>query len=401
MRLRQGNPFLIFTVFLALLAGLQPVKASERLVEKQRFSMPAFTTFNGSTIKNLQVGFESYGKLNREKSNVILITHYFSGSSHAAGKYSQSDAKPGYWDTIIGPGKAIDTNQYFVISVDTLVNLNVGDKNVITTGPASINPDTGKPYGLSFPVVTIRDFVNVQKAVLESLGIDSLYAVIGASMGSMQALDWAVAYPDKVPRMISVIGSGEADAWTTLALEQWTLPIKLDPNWNKGDYYSRTPPMEGLTASLMMLTQQALHPEFINAANPHHNALDNKVLNDINQSPAVVDWLRTMAEKRAQTSDANHLLYLVRANQLYIAGHNKALNEALKAVKARCLFLPSNNDLLLMPYMARQVHNRLLELHKHSYLTEIQGNAGHLNGLSHIQSQANTIAAFLADKELP
>ena len=181
----------IFLLCCTLLLALPAVAATAEeilLTSKERFSMPSYTTVGGRTIKSLQVGWESYGELNQAKDNVILITHYFSANSHAAGKYHPEDAAPGYWDAIIGPGKAIDTNQYFVISVDSLANLNANDPNVITTGPASINPDTGKPYGLDFPVVTIKDFVNVQKAVLESLGIRKLHAVIGPSMGSMQAL---------------------------------------------------------------------------------------------------------------------------------------------------------------------------------------------------------------------
>ena len=135
------------------------------MVEKRVFEMPHFTTFGGKQIKNVKVGWEAYGTLNDAKSNVILITHYFSGSSHAAGKYDENDPAPGYWDSIIGPGKAIDTDRFYVISVDTLANLNAYDPHVITTGPTSINPDTGKPYGLDFPVVTIRDSVNVQKTL--------------------------------------------------------------------------------------------------------------------------------------------------------------------------------------------------------------------------------------------
>ena len=117
------------------------------LVEKRAFTLAHFTTESGASIPDVKVGWESYGKLNADKSNVILITHFFSGTSHAAGKYRESDVLAGYWDAIIGPGKAIDTNKYFVISADTLVNANWHSKDVITTGPASINPKTGKPYG--------------------------------------------------------------------------------------------------------------------------------------------------------------------------------------------------------------------------------------------------------------
>lgn len=372
---------------------------AELLVEKQRFETENFKTFNGQTIKKVAVGWESYGQLNTQKDNVILITHYFSASSHAAGKYSPDDPQAGYWDAIIGPDKAIDTNKYFVISVDTLANINANDPKVITTGPASINPDTGKAYGLSFPVVTIRDFVNVQKLVLESLGIQKLHAVIGASMGSMQAIDWASAYPEWVPRMISVIGTGQSDAWSAALLEQWALPIKLDPNWQGGDYYQGAPPTQGLIAALMFITQSALTPEFINQVGQSdavkHQSLASGPLHSIHQSHGIIKWLRARAESRAAVSDANHLLYLVRANQLFVAGHGDTLKEGLTKIQAKSLFLPSSNDLLLMPYLSHQANQTLLELGKSSALLELSGNAGHLNGVIAISQKAQKIKDFL------
>src|SRR5207244_6347989 len=140
-------------------------------VEKKTVAMPAYATGGRTTIKGVRVGYETYGTLNAARDNVVLVAHFYSGNSHAAGKYAASDPAPGYWDAIIGSGKPIDTDRFFVVSSDTLVNLNLKDPNTITTGPASIDPDTGKAYGMTFPIVTIRDFVNVQKALLDSLGI--------------------------------------------------------------------------------------------------------------------------------------------------------------------------------------------------------------------------------------
>lgn len=392
------NSSLIATL---LLWCLSSSVLADLLVEKKRFETDNFKTFNGQTIKKVAVGWESYGKLNAQKDNVILITHYFSASSHAAGKYSPDDPQAGYWDALIGPDKAIDTNKYYVISVDTLVNLNANDPNVITTGPASINPDTDKAYGLSFPVVTIRDFVNVQKLVLESLGIQKLHAVVGASMGSMQAIDWASAYPQWVPRMLSVIGSSQSDAWSTALLEQWTLPIKLDPNWKGGDYYQNTPPTQGLIAALMYITQDALTPEFFNQVGKteavNHQSLESGPLHSIHQSHNIVKWLRARAESRAAISDANHLLYLARANQLFVAGHGDNLKNGLANIQAKSLFLPSNNDLLLMPYLSHRANQGLLDLGKSSELFELQGNAGHLNGVIAISQKAEKIKDFLND----
>ena len=205
---------------LVLLSTSPVAGAYEPLVEKQVFEMPAYTTVGGETIDNVRVGWEAYGTLNEARDNVILITHFFSGTSHAAGRYSADDPTPGYWNSIIGSGKPIDTDEFYVISSDTLVNLNAGSPNVTTTGPASIDPATDEPYAMDFPVVTIRDFVNVQKALLESLGIEQLHAVMGASMGALQAIEWASAYPDWVERLIPVIGAGEAAGVMPLAIER-------------------------------------------------------------------------------------------------------------------------------------------------------------------------------------
>ena len=206
------------------------------LVEKRVFTLERFTTLGGATLRDVRIGWECYGTLNADKSNAVLVTHYFSGTSHAAGRYAASDALPGYWDAIIGPGKAIDTDRYFVVASDTLTNLNANDPNVVTTGPASLDPATGKPYGLSFPVVRIGDFVNLQSALLDSLGIGRLKAVVGPSMGALQAYEWAVTYPERVERIVTVIGAAGGDPFLIGWLSLWAQPIRLDPNWNGGDY---------------------------------------------------------------------------------------------------------------------------------------------------------------------
>lgn len=173
----------------ALLLASASATAWDGLVEKQVFEMEEYTTVGGETIAPVRIGWEAYGTLNEDKDNVILITHFFSGTSHAAGRYAEDDEAVGYWDAIIGPGKPLDTDEYYIIASDTLVNLNAHDPNVTTTGPASTNPETGEPWGTDFPLVTIRDFVEVQKALLESQGIERLHAVMGASMGSLQAYE--------------------------------------------------------------------------------------------------------------------------------------------------------------------------------------------------------------------
>lgn len=362
------------------------------LVEKRQFSLKQFQT-QGGAVLDVTVGWEAYGELNTDASNVILITHYFSGNSHAAGRYRTSDAEPGYWDAIIGPGKAIDTNRFYVVSVDSLANLQPLSPDVITTGPASINSATGHPYGLDFPVVAIRDFVNVQKALLESLGITALYAVVGPSMGSFQALDWAVAYPDWVPRIASVIGAGQLDAWTVLGLERWSDAVKSDPAWQGGDYYASGQPAEGINLALGYLFLDATAPASINSL--YAPPIDELPRTDIRaRHQCVTQHLAAMAAK-AEFVDANSILYLVRASQNFIAGFSGNLKDNLERVQARCLFMPASHDRLLMPYLARHAHELLQSLGKDSHYQEIDGIWGHLDGIASITSQAETLRRFL------
>src|SRR3954466_9700448 len=154
---------------IALTPAAASASRTNLIVEKKTFELPTYTTAGGATIRGVKVGWESYGELNADRSNAILVTHFFSGTSHAAGKYKPEDRAPGYWDPIIGPGKAIDTNRYFVTSSDTLVNLSPNDPNVVAGGPATIDPATGKRSGLSFPVVSIRDVGAREKARRHSL----------------------------------------------------------------------------------------------------------------------------------------------------------------------------------------------------------------------------------------
>src|SRR5260221_11429105 len=222
--------------------------------------MPQFTTDGGRTIKNVRIGYESYGKLNAAGDNAIFVAHFFTGNSHAAGRYKAEDKGAGYWDSVIGPGKPFDTDRYFVLSADSLVNVNVKDPNPTPTGPAGVNPDTGKPYGMSFPIVTIRDFVRVQKALADSLGIRKFAAVTGASMGSLQAMEWAATYPEMVERVIPVIPGGlEANPYLIEMLNTWAAPIVNDPKWNGGDYYGREEPVKGLAEALQLVSLNARH----------------------------------------------------------------------------------------------------------------------------------------------
>ncbi len=380
---------------------LIPVAAAEAydgIVEKKVFSMPAYTTVGGPTIKNVRVGYETYGALSPAKDNAILIAHFFSGNSHAAGKYKASDVAAGYWDSIIGAGKPIDTDKFFVISSDTLVNLNTKDPNTITTGPASTNPDTGRPYGMTFPIVTIRDFVNVQKALLDSLGIRRLRAVMGASMGAIQSFEWAAAYPDMVERIVPVIGTAEMGAYGIGWLNVWGAPIMLDPKWNNGDYYGKQEPVEGLALALKTVTLHARHYGWADRTfGRKWAATDQDPGTSWQHKYAIEAALDKVAAGRAKVSDANSFLYLARANQLFVAGHRGSLEEGLAAVRAKVLLIPAGSDLLLFPEYSKQAMAILKKQGKTVHYVEIDGDGGHLDGVLAVAKAGEAIRKFLSE----
>ncbi|HXW19999.1 MAG TPA: homoserine O-acetyltransferase [Roseiarcus sp.] len=369
------------------------------IVAKKTFELPEFRTLSGRTIERVRIGWESYGELNAEKSNAILVCHYFSGASHAAGRYAESDPLPGYWDAIIGSGKAIDTDKYFVFSSDTLVNINAFDPTVVTTGPASINPATGKPYGLDFPLVTIGDFVRVQKALVDSLGIRKLRAVIGPSMGGLQTYEWAASYPDMMERIMPVIAAAKPGPWLIAWLNVWGTPVLVDPAWNGGDYYDKQPPTKGLAEAIKIIALHANHYQWTDATYGRAFAKEG-----VDPADAIGNKFRVEAafeeagKARAQFADANHLLYLIKANQTFIAGAGagaKTAEEGLSRIKAPALALYSPTDLV---FPSAWVEATIAALRKNGVRIEhakLEGPNGHLNGLTAIGRQARRIAAFI------
>jgi homoserine O-acetyltransferase/O-succinyltransferase len=373
--------------------------APDIIVEKQLIELPSYTTMGGTTLRQVRVGWESYGTLNEARDNAILVTHFFSGNSHAAGRYRPDDAEPGYWDAIIGPGKPLDTDRYFVVSSDTLVNLNAKDPDTVTTGPASVDPDTGRPYGMRFPVVTIRDFVEVQKALLDSLGVRSLHAVAGPSMGALQALEWASAYPGMVGRVVAVIGGAEEDAFLIGWLNLWAAPIRLDPHWNGGDYYGGPEPTRGLVEALKIVTLQASQWRWVDRAFGRAWAEEGEAPGAAMENRFAVEaWLERTAAARAAVCDANHFLYLVKANQLFLTGHGSGVEEGLRAIEAPLLLIASADDLVFPPGRhMRALKDRLTAMGKDVAYTEvITTDLGHLDGIAHIAKAGADIARFLA-----
>ncbi|MEN0077293.1 MAG: homoserine O-acetyltransferase, partial [Paracraurococcus sp.] len=356
-----------------------PAAQAQEAVEKRVFEASNFQTRGGAMIPKVRIGYQTMGELNAAGDNAVLICHVFSGNSHAFGRL-QPGGPVGYWDAIIGPGKAIDTGRFFVVSADTLVNVNVPDANTVTTGPASINPDTGRPWGMGFPVIAMRDFVEVQKRLLDGLGVKRLALVAGPSNGGLQAIEWAAAYPDFVARAMPVIAA-EIDAWLQGWLDLWESPIRLDPNWREGDYYGqgREPPLRGLAEAWKLVTLQARDRVWARQFNRQLPEGQDPARR-IGDRFAIEKWLDDAAMARARTSDANAFLYMVRANQLFLNDY-PSLAAAVAGAAPRWLVISSPTDRVFLQSGVEEFIAALRSAGKPVQTAEVTGPVGHLNGV--------------------
>jgi len=383
---------LLFRLTLHCAALSSPLaQAYDGPVHKQPFSLAAYQTVNGQTIKQLRMGYETYGRLNAARDNVILINHHITGTSHAAGKYAPSDGAPGYWDALIGAGKAIDTDRFFVIATDSLANPNSKSPTVVTTGPATTDPDTGKPYGPRFPVLATRDNVEVQRALLDSLGITKLHAVVGASAGAWLSVEWASAYPERVQRLLSIVGPGvESPAYAIAKMTAWGAAVKADPNWAGGDYYGRAEPQAGLAQAMRLVTFDALSYAWADKAFGLRWA--DAALNPaaaLEQPYAIDATLTKIGEARAKGMDANMWLYTLKALQLPTVQPTR--------IKARSLFLAINSDLIFPPALSRRAVATLQAQGTPAEFKELDLPGGHADALgAGMVVAAPAIAEFLA-----
>ena len=388
---RRGLPGLALAFALALTA--MPAGAQE-VLEKRIFEGGSYQTRGGGTIANLRIGYQTMGRLNAEGTNAVLICHFFSGNSHAFGRLA-ANGPAGYWDAIIGPGKPIDTDRYFVVSADTLVNVNVPDPNTVTTGPASINPDTGRPWGMTFPVVSMRDFVETQKRLLDSLGVKRLALVAGPSNGGLQSIEWAAAYPDFIERVMPVIAA-DIDAWMQGWLDIWESPIRLDPNWRGGDYYGpgREAPLRGLAEAWKIVTLHA-RDRLWSRQYDRQVPEGQDPARRIGDRFAIERWLDEAAAARARSSDANAFLYMVRANQLFLNEY-PSLAAAVADGPARWLVVSTPTDRVFVQDGVRDFIDTLKAAGKQVEAADLSGSLGHLNGVVGMAQVADRIRAFLA-----
>ena len=366
------------------------------LVERKNFEIAGFTTRGGATVGRMRIGYQTAGTLNAAGGNAVLITHPFVANGQAFGR-NDANGPLGWWDAIIGPGKPIDTNRFFVVASDTPANLYVRESRTTSTGPASVDPSTGRPYGMSFPVLSIRDFVEVQKGLLDSLGVKRLALVAGPSMGAMQAIEWAAAYPALVDRVMPVMPVSRMDAWLQAWMEIWEAPIRADPNWRNGDYYvqGREPPLRGLTDALRIIALQTQDRAALSRFDGRA-AEGQDPARRMTDTVAVDPYLTEIATGRAKLADANSFLYLTRAMQLFLNEYPDT-RAALSQGKASWLLVPGERDRLFPIEYARELEGVLKGLGRPVRLEALDGPQGHGEWLTGIAGAEEAIRAFLAE----
>jgi homoserine O-acetyltransferase len=350
------------------------------IVEKQYFTFAAppekLVLESGAEIGPVTIAYEAYGTLNQKRDNAILVGHAFSGDSHVAGHYAtdkESD-KPGWWDFIIGPGCGIDTDKYFVICPNILGSC------MGSTGPGSINPETDEPYALDFPMMTIADMVVTQKALIDHLGITSLRAVIGGSVGGMQVLEWCVQFPEMVQSAIPIATTMRHSALAIAFNEIARQSIMADPNWAKGNYYSGERPNMGLAVARMVghvtyLSDEAMRRKF------GRRLQDKETFSfGFDGDFQVESYLRHQGSKFVNRFDANSVLYITKASDYFDVVDQMAASGPIKGDTGhniKYLVVSYTSDWLYPTYQAKELVQTLKRSGQDVSFCEIEADFGH------------------------
>ncbi|MDR0453795.1 MAG: homoserine O-acetyltransferase [Deferribacteraceae bacterium] len=343
---------------------------------------------SGRLISPVTIAYETYGKLNASKDNAILICHALTGSAHAAGFHKAGD-KPGWWNDMIGSGKAFDTEKYFVICSNILGSC------YGATGPSSIDPFTGKHYGRKFPVITVKDMVKAQKRLINHLGLDHLYCVAGGSLGGMQALEWAVTYPDVVRRAILISTAGRITPMAIAFNAIVRLAVTKDPNYKGGDYYDGTPPKDGLAIGRMAGHITYLSDAAFNRKFGRRYATFEGIY-DFNGFFEVENYLLYNGYKFTERFDANSYLYLLKAMDIFdLTYEYSSFEEAVSRIKAETLFITFSSDLLFPAYQTEELASLMKKAGNPPKWAQIESDYGHDAFLLEFDEQTKVINEFL------
>ena len=357
-------------------------------VEAQRVCFHSLDLDCGITLSDVEVAYETYGTLNADRSNAILLLHAFSGDAHAGGV--SADGQPGWWANMVGPGLGFDTDRYFVICSNILGGCRG------TTGPGSLNPATGAPYAMSFPVITISDMVRLQKKLIDYLGIEKLLAVAGGSMGGMQVLEWTVAYPESVASAIPLATTARHSAQQIAFNEVGRQAIMADPDWNEGDYYSGNPPARGLAVARMVghityMSDASMRQKF------GRRLRDKSVFGfDFSVDFEVESYLRYRGSQFVNRFDANSYLYITKAMDYFdLAAGKSSLAAAFDRTKARFLVLSFTSDWLYPTYQSLEIVSALRSRNVNVAFSELPSHYGHDAFLVDVKEQTEMARGFL------
>jgi homoserine O-acetyltransferase len=344
----------------------------------------------GKKLAPVDVAYETYGKLSEAGDNVILICHALSGNAHVSSINSPDDSKPGWWDVMVGPGKGIDTDKYFVICSNFLGGCSG------TTGPSSINPASGKPFGLEFPIITIADMVKVQKLLLDKLGINGILAVIGGSIGGMQVLQWSIAYPDFVKAAIPIATTTHLGAQSIAFDAVGRNAILADSNFSGGQYTNGNGPDRGLAIARMIghityLSEQGMREKFGRELRNSHN-----YNYDFNSEFAVETYLDHQGQSFVGRFDANSYLYITKAADYFDIGKDYgSLKKAFADTSCRFLVISFSSDWLFTPFQSRTIVDALVANNKDVSFCDIASPYGHDAFLLEPDTLGSFISGFL------
>jgi homoserine O-acetyltransferase len=341
----------------------------------------------GEKLGPITVAYETYGRLNDQRSNAILILHALSGDAHAAGVHRRGD-NPGWWDNMIGPGKAFDTDKYFIICSNVLG----GCKG--TTGPSSVNPKTGRKYGLDFPMISISDMVNVQKHLIDHLGIEQLLSVAGGSMGGMQALEWLASYPDRLKSAIVIATAAKHSPQQIAFHEVGRQAIMGDHHWKEGYYYGGYSPAKGLSVARMIghityMSEVSMAEKFgrrlSNNGRPHKFSIGFKV----------EEYLHNRGDHFVERFDANSYLYITKAIDSFDVSRGRELYEVFRGNKAKILVLSFKSDWLYPTSQSKEIVKACKLAKVDTTYCEIDSTYGHDAFLLEVEEETHLIKHFL------
>ena len=355
-------------------------------MDKKKYTEHKLRLESGQSLGPITLAYETYGQLNQDKSNAILVLHALSGDAHAAGLREEDNSR-GWWDPMIGPGKAFDTEKYFIICS----NIIGGCKG--STGPSSLNPETGKPYALDFPIITIGDMVRAQKHLIDHLGIKKLLGVVGGSMGGMQALQWVAAYPERIRSAIPIATALKHSPQQIAFDEVGRQAIMADPAWRQGHYYGYGQPERGLAVARMIghityMSEQSMEEKF-------SRRLKNKADNlKFTAEFEVEGYLQYRGDDFVKRFDANSYLYITKAMDYFDLSGDKLLPKD-KRFDIRFLVIAFKSDWLYPSSQSQEIVRHLKTRHMDATYCEIKSTYGHDAFLVEVEEQTHLIKHFL------